>query len=190
MIKSPNFSFLSAYDPLLVDLAAAAERYCFADPVAALSRLRLLGETMALQTAAAVAALPNRERVVDFSTAIRLLEDKHAMSRETAQVFHHLRAAGNRAVHENAGSITPPRRQNISKRISKPSPTHCACSTIRIGRPKHWLKITATHSPRSAPTSAKILERELPHFRQTKPHAAAEDRARSSQYAQTAVNES
>ncbi len=104
MIKSPNFSFLSAYDPLLVDLAAAAERYCFADPVAALSRLRLLGETMALQTAAAVAALPNRERVVDFSTAIRLLEDKHAMSRETAQVFHHLRAAGNRAVHENAGS--------------------------------------------------------------------------------------
>jgi len=52
-----------------MDLAAAAERYCFADPVAALTRLRLLGETMALQTAAAVAALPNQERVVDFSTA-------------------------------------------------------------------------------------------------------------------------
>jgi len=104
VIKSPNFSFLSGYDPLLLDLAAAAERYCFSDPVAALTRLRLLGETMALQMAAAVAALPNQERVVDFSTALRLLEDKNAMSRETAQIFHHLRQVGNRAAHENAGS--------------------------------------------------------------------------------------
>ena len=103
-IKSPNFGFLSAYEPLLLELAAAAERYCFSDPAVALIRLRLLGETMALQTAAAVAALPNQERVVDFATALRLLEDKNAMSRETAQVFHHLRQVGNRAVHENAGS--------------------------------------------------------------------------------------
>jgi len=104
VIKSPNFSFLSVYDQLLLDLAAAAERYCFADPVVALIRLRLLGETMALQTAAAVAALPNQDRVIDFSTALRLLEDKSAMSRETAQIFHHLRQVGNRAAHENVGS--------------------------------------------------------------------------------------
>lgn len=95
---------MSGYDPLLLDLAAAAERYCFSDPAVALIRLRLLGETMALQTAAAVAALPNQERVVDFSAALRLLEDKNAMSRETAQIFHHLRQVGNRAAHENIGS--------------------------------------------------------------------------------------
>jgi hypothetical protein len=59
-ITSPNFSFLSGYDPLLIDLAAAAERYCFSDSVAALTRLRLLGETMALQTAAAVIRLNGR----------------------------------------------------------------------------------------------------------------------------------
>ena len=104
MIKSLNFSFLSLFNPLLLDLTAAAERYYFSDPVVALIRLRLLGETMALQTAAAVAALPYQERVADFSTALRLLEDMNAMSREPAQIFHHLRQVGNRAAHENVGS--------------------------------------------------------------------------------------
>lgn len=104
VIKSPNFSFLSAYDPLLLELAAGAERFCFSEPTVALIRVRQLAEMMALQTASATAALPNQERVVDFATAIRLLEDKAAMSRETSQVFHHLRQVGNRAVHENAGS--------------------------------------------------------------------------------------
>jgi type I restriction enzyme R subunit len=104
VIKSPNFSFLSLYDPLLLDLTATAELYCFSEPVVALIRLRLFGETMALQTAAAVAAFPHQERVADFSTALRLLEDKNAISRETAQIFHHLRQVGSRAAHENVGS--------------------------------------------------------------------------------------
>ncbi len=104
MTRSPNFSFLDRYDPLLLDLAANAERFCFSDPTIALIRLRQLTEAMALQIVAAIGDFPAESQRRDLSDAIRLLESKGALGLDTAQVLHHLRRVGNRAVHENQGS--------------------------------------------------------------------------------------
>jgi len=104
MPRSPNFSFLDHHDPLLLELAANAERFCFSDPEICLIRLRQLTESMALQVVAALGDFPENSQHRDLSDAIRLLESKSAMGLDTVQVFHHLRRVGNRAVHENQGS--------------------------------------------------------------------------------------
>ena len=104
MPRSPNFSFLDRHDPLLLELAANAERFCFSDPTICLIRLRQLAESMALQVVTALGDFPAEAQNRDLSDAIRLLESKSAMGLDTAQVFHHLRRVGNRAVHENVGS--------------------------------------------------------------------------------------
>ncbi len=104
MPRSPNFAFLDRYDPLLLELAANAERFCFSDPSICLIRLRQLTESMALQVVAALGDFPAEQQHRDLSDAIRLLESKSAMGLDTAQVFHHLRKVGNRAVHENHGT--------------------------------------------------------------------------------------
>ncbi|MEY4487768.1 MAG: hypothetical protein RIQ79_276, partial [Verrucomicrobiota bacterium] len=104
MPRSPNFSFLDRYDPLLLELAANAERFCFSDPTICLIRLRQLTESMALQVVAALGNFPAEAQRRDLSDAIRLLESKSALGLDTAQVLHHLRRVGNRAVHENQGS--------------------------------------------------------------------------------------
>lgn len=59
---------------------------------------------MALEVVAALGDFPAESQRRDLSDAIRLLESKSAMGLDTAQVFHHLRRVGNRAVHENQGS--------------------------------------------------------------------------------------
>lgn len=51
-LHSPNFAFLFEHDPMLVQVAAFAERYVFDDANAALFKLRLLGELLARQAAA------------------------------------------------------------------------------------------------------------------------------------------
>jgi type I restriction enzyme R subunit len=104
MLRSPNFSFLDRYDPLLLELAAHAERFCFSEPTICLIRLRQLTESMALQVVAAIGDFPAGSQNRDLADAIRLLEAKHAMGLDTAQVFNHLRRTGNRAVHENQGT--------------------------------------------------------------------------------------
>ena len=48
---TPNFAFLGQTDPALVDCAARAERLVLIDPPMALTRLRLLGEVLALHAA-------------------------------------------------------------------------------------------------------------------------------------------
>jgi type I restriction enzyme R subunit len=103
-LKSPNFGFLAAHDPLLVKLAAQAERFCFDEPGLSLVRLRQLTEAMAMEAVAATGGFPKEAAELDLLAAIRLLEQRNAMGRETAQVFHHLRQSGNRAVHEDFGS--------------------------------------------------------------------------------------
>jgi type I restriction enzyme R subunit len=104
MARSPNFSFLDRYDPLLLELATNAERFCFSEPIICLIRLRQLTEAMALQVVAALGNFPAETQSRDLVDAVRLIESKGAMGLDTAQVFHHLRKAGNRAVHENQGS--------------------------------------------------------------------------------------
>jgi hypothetical protein len=49
---SPNFTFLTKYDEVLVRHAALAERYVFDDQNSALPKLRQFGELLAQHTAA------------------------------------------------------------------------------------------------------------------------------------------
>lgn len=46
-VSQRNFAFLHQRDPLLAQLGAAAERYCIADPMACLLKLREFGEVVA-----------------------------------------------------------------------------------------------------------------------------------------------
>ena len=46
-IHSPNFAFMEAHDPLLVRLAAQAERYLFDDPNTAIIKARKFIEALA-----------------------------------------------------------------------------------------------------------------------------------------------
>lgn len=103
-LRSPNFGFLATHDPLLLKLAAQAERFCFEEPGLSLVRLRQLTEAMAMEAVAATGGFPKTASEPDLLGAIRLLEQRNAIGRETAQVFHHLRQSGNRAVHEDFGT--------------------------------------------------------------------------------------
>lgn len=98
---SPNFAFLAKHDRRLALLGEAAERAFHSDPVAALVHLRRLGEALA-QAAAAHAGLftDAREDQVD---RLRRLRDAGVVTREVADLFHHVRKAGNAAVHDGVG---------------------------------------------------------------------------------------
>lgn len=103
MVHSPNFSFLAAHDPLLLELALQAERTCFSDPTVSLFRTRQLSEAMALRVVVAIGGFSPTTTTRDFATAIRILEEQNMLGQEAAQIFRQLRQTGNRAVHENIG---------------------------------------------------------------------------------------
>lgn len=88
----------------MLKLASQAERFCFEEPSLCLVRLRQLVEAMAVDAVSATGGFPKDVVNFDLLTGIRLLEQRNAMGRETAQVFHHLRQTGNRAVHEDFGT--------------------------------------------------------------------------------------
>jgi hypothetical protein len=62
--RSPNFQFLAPHDPLLVALAAQAERYFADDPAAALIKLRQFAEVLARRAAAMVGVYAGPEQPV------------------------------------------------------------------------------------------------------------------------------
>lgn len=97
-----NFCFLKHHDPLLLQLAQTAERHALTDPNIALVKLRQLGEAFARHAAAALGvSLPPQATQLEV---LRALESNGLVAGQTAQLFHALRQAGNRAVHEGAGS--------------------------------------------------------------------------------------
>lgn len=96
-VRSPNFGFLSKHDPVLVQLAAFAERYVFEDPNSALIKLRQYGELLSRHTAAYLGvAVPERS---DQVAVLATLYDTGRLSPKMAQLFHGLRKAGNEAAH-------------------------------------------------------------------------------------------
>ncbi|RFC62262.1 type I restriction-modification system endonuclease [Fulvimarina endophytica] len=99
-----NFGFLSEESPELAKLATLAESYFKSDPPAALFRLRQFGEFMAKEVAARHALL--RERSPSFDETLRLLKMRDVLPREVADLFFHLKRAGNAAAHENRGSAS------------------------------------------------------------------------------------
>ncbi|NCG20931.1 MAG: type I restriction-modification system endonuclease, partial [Rhodobacterales bacterium] len=101
-LRSPNFGHLAAADPMLAEHGARAERYVFDDPVTALIKLRQFGEVLAQQAAAytGLYAYPDESQ----TDLLRRLKDGRVIDYEVSDLFHTLRKAGNRAVHESAGT--------------------------------------------------------------------------------------
>lgn len=99
--QTVNFTFLSQHDPVLVKLAALAERFVFEDPNTALIKIRQLAETMAKGVAAQVGMTPHFEQ--SFQDVERALRDRGLLDRSLHQVMRTVRMAGNEAVHELAG---------------------------------------------------------------------------------------
>lgn len=102
VVRSPNFGHLAAIDPLLVHHGARAERYVFEDPNTALIKLRQFGEVLAQQAAACTGmyASPDEPQ----TALLRRLRDARVIDQEVADLFHALRKAGNRAVHQGEGT--------------------------------------------------------------------------------------
>lgn len=101
MKVSPNFAFLKVHDLQLVRLGSQAEQYFSGDPNICLIKLRQFGELLA-QLVAASAGLYDtpEESQIDL---LRRLDSRGAVSGEVLNLFHELRKAGNRAVHNFEG---------------------------------------------------------------------------------------
>ncbi len=101
-VVSPNFGHLAATDPLLAQHGAKAERFVFEEPITALFKLRQFGEVLAQQAAGFTGMYgSSEESQIDL---LRRLRDGRVIDYEVADLFHSLRKAGNRAVHDNAGT--------------------------------------------------------------------------------------
>jgi type I restriction enzyme, R subunit len=96
--RSPNFGFLAYHDPRLSALGLQAERLFAADPSACLGKLRLFGEILARRAAARLGLYvePDEKQ----AALIGRLSTGGALSETIVRLFHGLRNAGNRAVHE------------------------------------------------------------------------------------------
>jgi len=99
---SPNFGFLAAHDSMLVRLGALAELYALSDPNTAVIKIRQLAEGL-LQQAAARLGLDVGPEASQFEL-IRTLEFRGLLARDVADLLHHVRRAGNDAVHAFRGT--------------------------------------------------------------------------------------
>lgn len=99
---SPNFGHLASTDPLLAQHGATAERFVFDEPITALFKLRQFGEVLAQQAAANTGMYVSpEESQIDL---LRRLSDGRVVDYEVSDLFHSLRKAGNRAVHDSQGT--------------------------------------------------------------------------------------
>jgi type I restriction enzyme, R subunit len=101
-INSANFGFLKADSPQLVRLGALAEHYFQDDPNTCLIKLRQFGELLAQTTAANAGVFTSQEE--PQSDLLRRLKFDRILPGETADLFHQLRIAGNRATHHQGGT--------------------------------------------------------------------------------------
>jgi type I restriction enzyme R subunit len=102
MEPTGNFSFLASKNERLARLGAMAERYFFDDAPAALFKLRQLGEFIAKDVAARHGLLPSNSAT--FDAVLRTLKLQSVLPRQIADLFFHLKAVGNAAAHEDAGT--------------------------------------------------------------------------------------
>lgn len=99
---SPNFGHLAAANPLLAQHGAKAERFVFEEPITALFKLRQFGEVLAQQVAANTGLYVSSEE--SQSELLRRLRDGRVIDHAVGDLFHSLRKAGNRAVHDSEGT--------------------------------------------------------------------------------------
>lgn len=96
MQPSPNFGFLTAFAQL-VRLGTLAERYFREDTNTTLIKLRQFGEAMAQTIASRLRETGDpRESQKDL---LERLEDRGAIPRDAARLFHEIRIVGNKATH-------------------------------------------------------------------------------------------
>ena len=94
---STNFEFLEVHDPLLSQLATAAERAFVADPNTTLVKLRQLGEAIAQDIASRLGIdFDDRATQLDLLRKIQFEVD---INREVIDTFHAIRKIGNDATH-------------------------------------------------------------------------------------------
>ena len=102
MEESPNFGFLSSYQPILVQYAAQAEKYVFDDPNTCLIQLSQFIELLAQQSAVYFGFFLSRvENLVYLPNLFRF---KGILYPDAVELFHGIRKAGNLAVGNHAGS--------------------------------------------------------------------------------------
>jgi type I restriction enzyme R subunit len=99
-----NFEFLEVSAPRLLRLARLAERYFADDPPGALIKLRSLAEFMAKDVAARHGLLPGPSAT--FDDTLRVLKARAILPRQVADMFYHLKHAGNAATHEDRGTAS------------------------------------------------------------------------------------
>ena len=97
-----NFEFLEVHSPQLAKLGRLAERYFSEDPPTALVKLRQFAEITAKEVAARQALLSNEGDT--FDDVLRTLRSRSILHRELAELFYHLKRAGNAAAHEDRGT--------------------------------------------------------------------------------------
>ncbi|MBH25547.1 MAG: type I restriction-modification system endonuclease [Myxococcales bacterium] len=98
---SPNFAYLSVLEPLLVEYGARAERYVLDDPNTAMFKLRQFAEVMAHQAVARSGLASSHQ---SFSDTVRQMSDYRIITSDVARLFHDVRLAGNKAVHDHTSN--------------------------------------------------------------------------------------
>lgn len=99
---SPNFGHLAKHVEWLAVLGVKAERFVFSEPDTALFHLRRFGEVLAQEAAASTGLYTSADE--SQAELLRRLRDSGIVDREVADLFHALRKAGNRAVHDGVGT--------------------------------------------------------------------------------------
>lgn len=98
-----NFGFLEKEFPMLFNIAASAEYYLYADPVASLFKLRQFGEKVTAYICDTHQVdLPTDDT---FNNRIRVLESENIYPANIASLVHNIKHRGNIAVHQTKGTV-------------------------------------------------------------------------------------
>jgi type I restriction enzyme R subunit len=103
--SSSSFAFLKVYGPLYFRLAEVAEQALALDPNTTLVKTRQLSEAFARHAAARAGLIADRRDASESQLdLLRVLEQRGIVREHIAEIFHAVRRAGNRAVHDFSGS--------------------------------------------------------------------------------------
>ena len=103
-IQSANFGFLRPHDPQIVKLAALAEQFFHSDSNTCIIKLRQYAERLAKLIAANTGLYQSADEAqVELLKRLKL---ENVISKEVADLFHLIRIAGNKAVHNKSNTDT------------------------------------------------------------------------------------
>jgi type I restriction enzyme R subunit len=103
-IQSANFGFLRQHDQQIVKLAALAEQFFHSDSNTCIIKLRQYAERLAKLIAANTGLYQSADEAqVELLKRLKL---ENVISKEVADLFHLIRIAGNKAVHNKSNTDT------------------------------------------------------------------------------------